>query len=214
MYYCECGKECKNKSGYSWHKKSCSGPKFCLNPECKKLLINFQKKFCSISCSAKITLKGRKLKLETRKKISLSLGGDGKNSYITDDSTCLNCNRIIPYYKKYCNNKCQNDYKYKCWIEKWLNGEISGLVKGGASGFIRRYLQETYENKCSLCGWKEINPITKNIPIELDHKDGDHTNNRPENVRLVCPNCHSLTPTYKALNTGNGRSFRRKAWIP
>jgi 5-methylcytosine-specific restriction endonuclease McrA len=60
------------------------------------------------------------------------------------------------------------------------------------------------------CGWCEINPKSGNVPIDLDHIDGNSTNNNFENVRLLCPNCHSLTPTYKALNYGNGKHNRKK----
>lgn len=122
---------------------------------------------------------------------------------------CLFCGKLILPIKTYCSNKCHNDYVYNYYIEKWLKREISGTVKGGASSYIRRYLRETYANKCSLCGWCKTNPVTNNVPIELDHIDGNHKNNDPENVRLLCPNCHSLTSTYKALNTGNGRKYRR-----
>jgi hypothetical protein len=53
--------------------------------------------------------------------------------------------------------------------------------------------------------------VTGRIPIELEHVDGDYRNNSYENVLLLCPNCHSLTDTFRALNKGNGREFRRKA---
>jgi hypothetical protein len=42
------------------------------------------------------------------------------------------------------------------------------------------------------------------VPLELDHVDGDRTNNRLENLRLLCPNCHALTPTYRGRNIGRG----------
>jgi hypothetical protein len=40
------------------------------------------------------------------------------------------------------------------------------------------------------------------IPLELDHVDGDRRNNDPSNLRLLCPNCHALTPTYRGRNIG------------
>lgn len=51
---------------------------------------------------------------------------------------------------------------------------------------------------CSGCGidkWKD-QPIT----LELDHIDGDNTNNTVQNLRLLCPNCHSLTDTFRGRN--------------
>lgn len=68
-------------------------------------------------------------------------------------------------------------------------------------------------NQCEICKWNEINKFTNKCPIELDHIDGDYKNNKIENLRLLCPNCHSLTSTYKNLNKGNGRSYRIENYI-
>ena len=53
--------------------------------------------------------------------------------------------------------------------------------------------------RCELCGWAERAPDGR-IPVELDHINGDKTDNRLENLRVVCPNCHSLQPTHRGLN--------------
>lgn len=66
---------------------------------------------------------------------------------------------------------------------------------------------DKYQNKCSLCGWGETNPYTNTIPLEIDHIDGNAENNSEENLRLICPNCHSLTPTYRGANRGYGRNI-------
>jgi predicted HNH restriction endonuclease len=44
--------------------------------------------------------------------------------------------------------------------------------------------------------------------VEVEHIDGNWRNNQPSNLTLLCPNCHSLTPTYRALNWGRGREYR------
>lgn len=62
--------------------------------------------------------------------------------------------------------------------------------------------------KCGKCGWADINQFSGRCPIVMNHIDGDSTNMAESNLELLCPNCDSLTPTYKALNRGRGRTKR------
>lgn len=52
---------------------------------------------------------------------------------------------------------------------------------------------------CELCGWAEKSKDGR-IPVELDHVNGNHHDNRIENLRILCPNCHSLQPTHRGRN--------------
>lgn len=127
-------------------------------------------------------------------------------------SICANCQKIlIKRQKKFCSYDCQREYEYKEYIIRWKNGEEKG-TKGEflVSSYIRRYLKEKYDNKCALCGWGEVNKYTGNIPLEIEHIDGNYKNNKEENLILLCPNCHSLTSTYKGANIGHGRLTRKK----
>ena len=54
-------------------------------------------------------------------------------------------------------------------------------------------------NKCEECGWAKISKDGR-IPLELDHINGDRKDNRIENLRILCPNCHSLKPTHRGKN--------------
>ncbi len=53
--------------------------------------------------------------------------------------------------------------------------------------------------KCEECGWAKTAEDGR-IPVELDHINGDRHDNRIENLRVLCPNCHSLKPTHRGLN--------------
>ena len=68
------------------------------------------------------------------------------------------------------------------------------------SGKLKRRLlaEGIFERRCCWCRrrtWRG-----RPILLELDHIDGDHLNNELTNLRLLCPNCHAQTPTYKGRN--------------
>lgn len=123
---------------------------------------------------------------------------------------CLNCGKqLIKNQTKYCSPECQNNYQYQEKINQWKNGEFDGSKgenKKQLSKYIKRYLFEKNNNRCEICGWGEINPFTNTLPLEIHHKDGDCTNNQESNLQLLCPNCHSLTQSYRGANSkGQGR---------
>lgn len=78
------------------------------------------------------------------------------------------------------------------------------LVKNSEvlSSRLKRYLLECklFEAVCSEC--KLSSWLGQPIPLELDHRNGDHRDNRLQNLRLLCPNCHAFTPTYRGRNRG------------
>ena len=67
--------------------------------------------------------------------------------------------------------------------------------------------------KCQKCGWSERNPVTKRIPLEIHHVDGNYRNCKEDNLEVLCPNCHSLTPNFGSLNKeGRGEMSSRKKY--
>lgn len=68
------------------------------------------------------------------------------------------------------------------------------------TGYVKKLmmLAPEYEHKCKICGNTEW--LGKPIALELDHVNGDHYDNRKDNLRFICPNCHALTDTWKGRN--------------
>ena len=123
--------------------------------------------------------------------------------------SCVNCGKEYSVYNwkigKYCNIQCQQDYQYKERIKKWLEEGISWNLQIPA--WAKKHLSDTRGYACEVCGISDWN--SKTLSLECDHIDGHHANNHPSNLRLICPNCHSQTETYKAKNKGKEREKRR-----
>ena len=125
---------------------------------------------------------------------------------------CLGCGATLSKrsQKVYCGNACQAIARRNSSIELWLkSGEA--WVDSRRGHYIRAYLSAAQSGCCAVCGsaatWQG-----SALTLILDHIDGNPTNNRRENLRLVCPNCDSQLPTYKSRNRGSGRAFRRKRY--
>lgn len=68
----------------------------------------------------------------------------------------------------------------------------------------RLFKEGLKKEACELCGWSERS-VDGRVPLELDHINGTHSDNRIENLRILCPNCHSLQPTHRGRNKKTAR---------
>ena len=169
--------------------------RLCKNPNCNtffEVKPGSHRIYCSHSCSAIIN--------------------NSKRVRIT--KICLNCTNYVKRgVSIYCSISCQHVFNYRKYITAWKNGQEDGnrgITTRVISKPLKRYLWEKYQDKCFLCGWDKKNPTTGRIPLEIDHIDGNAENNKEENLRLICPNCHSLTASFRNLNKGKGRNWRLK----
>ena len=160
---------------------------------CGKKLIHDQYLFCSRSCSAKYNNP-----LRIKKKSSQT------QSAHSSTSVCLNCGKSFNGKHKFCSQECSAQYRRKEHIKIWKNAPEK-IISTQCPDYIRCYLVDKYNNSCQRCGWHEMNPVTGNVPLEVHHVNGDPTDNREENLQLLCPNCHALTETYKSLNKNSTR---------
>lgn len=122
------------------------------------------------------------------------------------DSACLFCSKDVLSVRRFCNNICQKAYQHQTYISSWIAGNESGRSGMAVSAHVVRYLREMCKGSCSRC--QESIWLGGPIALQVDHKDGDHTNCRPENLWLLCPNCHAQQPTSGSRNKGQGRAGR------
>lgn len=170
-------------------------PKRCIN--CEKSL-SYEKrrnKFCSKTCAASYNNKDRVISKKDVK------------------THCLECgkklDRTIKRQTKFCSYLCSNKYRSKKYEEKLISNV--DCIKTTNQSTLKKIIIRRDGNKCSICSLPEEWEF-KPIIMILDHIDGNSSNNDPNNLRLVCPNCDSQLPTYKGRNKGNGRYERRKRY--
>jgi hypothetical protein len=99
-----------------------------------------------------------------------------------------NTNRPEEFWKKIANTRKENHKK------QILKSEYCDL----SFESLRFRILYEQENKCNSCGLDKW--LGENIILELEHKDGNNKNNDRHNLEMICPNCHSLTQTWRGRN--------------
>ena len=112
--------------------------------------------------------------------------------------------------RKYCSTECANKHEEEKKIQYWKEGIwiINPNFKMPKS--IKSYLLEKAEYKCEECGFSGNNKKTGKTILQIHQKDGNCSNNKEENLQVLCPNCHAMTENYMALN--KGKSARKKRY--
>jgi hypothetical protein len=187
------------------------------------------KQFCSLSCSAKFGGILKKQKAELNKK-----------EYYKNPKNCKVCNSPIDYYSKsaneFCGSSCFAKFNNSNRSVKKFCLHCGSIIKNkkfcNAECFFnhkklstkisiengKKMSHDTYKcylinkngNCCEMCKITEWGG--KPILLILDHINGNPEDYSLKNLRLICSNCDTLTPTYKGKNKGKGRFSRRKKY--
>ena len=101
-------------------------------------------------------------------------------------------------------NGKKHNWSKKTPLEEIL---VENSTYGGCCNNIKKKIFEAglLKNQCYNCGLTKW--LDQNIPLELEHKNGNRFDNRIENLTILCPNCHSLTDTYR----GRGKGKKNKS---
>lgn len=147
------------------------------------------------------------IKLITRSKFPETWSPHNKGK--KEKKECVNCSELYLSTQKgskYCSKDCEVKYKTNKKYEHYLNNQ-DDYEKIVDIKFLKRHILKEQNNCCEICEMKnEWN--YKPIVFILDHINGDASNNRRENIRLICPNCDSQLDTFKSKNRNSARKER------
>lgn len=109
------------------------------------------------------------------------------------------------------NNICTDHFQNKGKKETSKKIDTKDLLKENinhsSSDIKQRLINENMKpHKCEICGKTEWNG--KPIPLELHHINGNHSDNRLENLQILCPNCHAQTDNYRGRGTIKNYSLK------
>ena len=126
------------------------------------------------------------------------------------EKKCYVCGKLL--YKNnvtgYC-AICLKDKEYNERVKLWLEtGTLPITIISRPRGYVREYIVREQEHKCAICGLSDI-WNGSSLVFVLDHIDGDASNNKRKNLRLICPNCDSQLDTFKSKNKNSARTYDR-----
>ena len=146
-------------------------------------------RFCSRSCAARTNNRGV---------------ARNRRSGRFAAKPCTHC-AAITTNPRFCSLRCCHDHQRATYDARIL---ASGVLPSPHAA--RQYLRRTREHRCAICGIDQW--CGKPVPLIVDHINGNPSDDRITNLRLVCGNCDMQLPTYKSRNLGNGRAWRRQRY--
>lgn len=125
----------------------------------------------------------------------------------TSKRVCYCGTDIMNKLAKYCSQTCSARIATAYHVNDWLDGKEKGWTgkTRALSKYIRGYLKDTRGSSCESCGWDGKHPSDGKSLTEIDHIDGNAENCTPDNLKILCPNCHAMTPTFRARNPTSKR---------
>lgn len=151
--------------------------------------------FCSSKCARSYSTKEKRL--EINKKVSDKLiGRKTKNYYSIQKKVKKSKSKYYNFTKKE-KWKVINEKRTEIANNKILNADFSTLCYDR----LRKRIILEQNKKCNKCGLSEW--LGEKIIFELEHIDGNNKNNARNNLEALCPNCHSLSPTWRGKNKKN-----------
>lgn len=161
---------------------------------------------CSGSNIKKVS---RKLGINLPKRREINPKETFNKSKTTHIYTCKNCGSIIHSNQSFCCQECFGEYHHKKKYEDFLKHPEKYNRANYQPKIFKKDILKEQENKCAICG---CSPEHNGKPLVfiLDHIDGHASNNKRENLRMICPNCDSQLDTYKSKNKNGDRSYYRK----
>ena len=122
--------------------------------------------------------------------------------------TCANCgDKLARRNPKYCSNRCQKNCEWHAVCRQIIE---TGVIPRNSHRLAKRWFRERTGRHCAICQGSEW--TGQPMPLLLDHVDGNSGNWAVANLRMICPNCDALLPTFKNRNKGKGRAIRRQRY--
>jgi hypothetical protein len=174
--------------------------------ECRKKERRSRSRFCSIDCTKSHFRKSRSTVL-SKKQVTEAI----KNTQTMSEAAIF-CGVNLRTFKKYAveynlYNPAPSGPKKEFSLQEIFDGKYPHIV---GARLLKRLVQEGLKKyACEKCGIEKWNG--EKISLELNHINGVHSDQTYENLEILCPNCHSQTPTYRSKSITFRRASRTVA---